>query len=192
MVKINDQLLAEAGIQLANEKQLPVAELADTVVLTLEGEPFRRRLLLVFDTVTPSGGVSGNILATYRSPKDASVRWFSGSVSNANVKTKVLVTAQYDSAKGKKTVAHSFRDVQNGLQANFIGAIAVGTIPQSQYVSPSIWVPPDSLLVLEFEPDAGDFNANAINWTLIGWTEAIPRTGSIADIVKPDKAITAP
>lgn len=192
MVKINDQVLAEAGIQLANEKVLPVANLSDQLVLTLDGEPFRRRLVLVFDTVTPSGGVAGNILATYRSPKDAAIRWFAGSVSNANAKTKILVTAQYDSPKGKKTVAHSFRDVQNGLQANFIGAIAVGTIPQSQYVSPSVWVPPDGLLVLELEPDTGNFNANAINWTLVGWTEAIPRTGSIAEVVKPDKAITVP
>lgn len=192
MVKVNDQVLAEVGIDLGNEKQLPIANLSDSVVVTLAGEPFRRRLLQVFDTAAPSGANGDSFLATYRSPKDAAVRWFAGSLSNANVKLELLVTAQYDSAAGKKSVAHSFRDIQSGLQANFIGAVGVGTIPQPDYVSESIWVPPDSLLILEFEPEGASWNTNAFNWTIMGWTEAPPRTGSKAEVVKPDKTIVVP
>jgi len=192
MVKINDQVLAEAGLQLSNEKVLPVANLSDQLVLTLDGDPFRRRLLSVFDVAVPTGTSGASFLATYRSPKDAAVSWFGGSISNANVKLKILVTAQHNSPQGTKSVAYSFRDVQNNLQANFIGSVYGGTIPQSQYVAKSVYVGPDSLLVLEFEPDAGNFNVNAFNWTLVGWTEPVPRTGSTSEVVKPDKAIVVP
>jgi len=193
MVKINDQVLAEAGIQLKNEKVLPVADLSEQLVLTLDGDPFRRRLMNIFDLAVPSGASAAGFLATYRAPKDAAIRWFAGSLSNANVKLKVLVTVQYTSPKGKQSVAYSFRDVQTGLQASFIGAGSGGTIPQPQYIANSIWCPPGGLLVLDFETDGGgNWNTNAFNWTIVGFTEPAPRTGESSEVLQPDKAIVVP
>jgi len=192
MVKINDPVLAEAGIQLANEKQLPVATLADQLVLTLEGETFRRRLLMVSDTAVPTGTSGANFLATYRTPLGSAIRWFAGSVDNANQNIVCEVRAEYDSSKGVRTVAYSRRRILTNTQANIIGAAGSGFAAAEDFVADSVWTPPGGLLILDIRPNAGNFDVNAITWAILGWTEAIPRTGTDADVLQPFKAIVAP
>lgn len=175
MVKINDPVLGEAGLQLKNEKQPGVAELSESLQLVIDAQLFRRKLYVVSDSFTP-GGVSGkSFFAEYRSPPNEGIEWFVGSYANASLVTFFLLQAQVTSVKNTTATTVANLTLPASTNTRIIGASNVNLpLTGDRFIPDRVYVPAGQNLIMTVFSGAV-LPAEQVGWTMMGWSVPNPR-----------------
>lgn len=193
MTKINDQVLAQIGLELRNDKIPPTAVLLDSIQPTIETEPFRRRMVSAEFTAASLTGAPGSFEVSYDSPEGHAIRWYGVSCLNKNVPIICQVQGTDVSPSGIAAVVWSTVKVDTDESRLLIGDQQSRHQRQIDFTSSTVLVPASRRLTIFVAPEAGSFTAALkILIHLVGFTEPMPRTRGEADNLKLAVAVVQP
>lgn len=196
MTQINDQILQELGVDLGTNKIPPVANLVDSLAPTIDTWPYRRKLIVASDGITPGGVSATDFFVEYFSPKSHGIEWFAASFGAAAVDLIMFLQVQVLSAKGQQTVSVGRILLESSTQTPFIGnmhrSLVIPVDANNNTWEPSkVYVPALGKLIFTVGREQGGILPNAaLAWTLFGWSVPNPRGDPI--VLPTDNTPVAP